>query len=158
MAQNEEITLLSSYVQLQSARKRGNGMSVQWLRRQHETHPSVTKQGRFRIRDSSDVCGRWNVGLYKSPSGVYGDSPRRRSGHEVPQKLVIFLKITLHRCNLQERKTVFCQLSILPFLPTPRRLCFVVVCLSVGQQLCAKTPKHICMKFSGKVSNEPMNK
>jgi len=35
---------------------------------------------------------------------------------------------------------------------------FVVVCLFACQQLCAKTSKRICMKFSGKVGNGPVNK
>jgi len=33
----------------------------------------------------------------------------------------------------------------------------VIVCLSVCWQLCAKTSERICMKFSGKVGNGPVN-
>ena len=39
-------------------------------------------------------------------------------------------------------------------LPPPRRICnrrYLFVCLSVCEQLCAKTSERICMKFSGKV-------
>jgi len=48
--------------------------------------------------------------------------------------------------------TTFCLL-----LPLPRRIrnCH---CLSVCWQLCAKSSKWICMKFSGKVGNGPWNK
>jgi len=35
---------------------------------------------------------------------------------------------------------------------------FSTVCLFVCEQLCTKTSKLICMKFSGKASNGPMNK
>jgi len=35
---------------------------------------------------------------------------------------------------------------------------FIVVCLSVCWQLCANTSERICMKFSGKVGNWPLNK
>jgi len=34
---------------------------------------------------------------------------------------------------------------------------FITICLSVCQQLSAKTSKPICMKFSGTVDNGPMN-
>jgi len=43
-------------------------------------------------------------------------------------------------------------------LPPPRRLCFRH-CLSVCLlQLCTKTSKQICMKYSGKVGNGSVNK
>jgi len=35
---------------------------------------------------------------------------------------------------------------------------FVALCLSVRQQLCAKTSERICMKFSAKIGNGPVNK
>ena len=34
---------------------------------------------------------------------------------------------------------------------------FIVVCLSVCSQLCAKTSEQNCMKFSGKVCDGPLN-
>jgi len=53
---------------------------------------------------------------------------------------------------------IYCQL-----LPPPREICNrhgLFVCLSVYLYVsnCGKTSERICMKFSGTVGNEPMNK
>jgi len=55
---------------------------------------------------------------------------------------------------------VLCRVELKVLLPLPRRLCsrHYFVCLSVCKQLCAKTSKRICVKFSWKVGNGPMNK
>jgi len=45
----------------------------------------------------------------------------------------------------------------LVFLPAPSRLCFRR-CLSLSACLAQKTSERICMKFSEKVGNGPLNK
>jgi len=47
--------------------------------------------------------------------------------------------------------------DILALITSAKEVAFIAVCLSVSYTLC-NTSKRICMKFSGKVGNRPINK